>query len=157
MSGILATAAYAGLGALQILVLNPLAAAPGLALDEIHATLEAAGESVSPLPVIIFVGFGLLLAIGVWLYAAAASSASPQVVAVIVLLILACGAPAYFAASFPAGMALADTFAISGGDHSRWANVLYLTSAAAFVAAIVLPVVLALRSRRATPSPRPMT
>jgi len=157
VGGTLLTGAYAGLGALQILVLNPMAAAPGLTLDQIHATMEATGESVSPLPVVIFVGFGLLLAIGVWLNAAASSSASPQVVAVMVLLILAFGAPAYFAASFPTGMALADTFAISGGDHSRWSNVLYLTSSAAFVSAIVLPVVLALRSRRDAPSPRPLT
>ncbi|MGI9821722.1 hypothetical protein [Agromyces sp. Marseille-Q5079] len=157
IGGILLTAAYAGLGALQILVLNPMAAVPGLALDEIHTTLEAAGESLSPVPVVTFVGLGLLLAAGVWLYAAAASSASPRVVAVMVLLILAFGAPAYFAASFPAGMALADTFAISGGDHSGWSMLLYLTSSAAFVSVIVLPIVLALRSHRVTPSPRPLT
>ncbi|GAA1822698.1 hypothetical protein [Agromyces salentinus] len=157
IGGILLTAAYAGLGALQILVLNPLAAAPGLALHEIHAALEAAGESVSPLPVVIFVGSGLLLSLGVWLYSTASSSASPQVAAVLVLLILAFGAPAYFAASFAGGMALADAFAISGGDHSPWSNLLYLTSSAAFVSAIALPVVLALRSRRVSLSPRPST
>jgi hypothetical protein len=37
--GVFLVVAYAGLGALQILVLNPLAAAPGLTLGEIHAVV----------------------------------------------------------------------------------------------------------------------
>ncbi|GAA1520633.1 hypothetical protein BJ978_003221 [Agromyces terreus] len=53
-------------------------------------------------------------------------------------------------------MALADTFAISGGDHSRWSNVLYFASAAAFVGAVVLPIVFAFRNRRVTHGLRPV-
>lgn len=148
--GVLLVAAYAALGALQILVLNPVAAAPGLTLDEIHAALAAADESVSPVPVVIFVCFGLLLASAVGVFSIAARSASPPLVAILMLLILAFGAPAYFAAAFSTGMALADTFMISGGDHSRWSTLLYATSAAAFVSSIAVPIVLALRTRRSS-------
>lgn len=42
--------AYAGLAALQILVLNPLAAAPGRNLDEIGEDMAAAGESLTAPP-----------------------------------------------------------------------------------------------------------
>lgn len=151
IAGILLVAAYAGLGALQILVLNPLAAAPGLTLDEIHAALAATGESVSPVSVIIFVCLGLLLACAVGGYAITAPHASPVLVAILVLLIIAFGAPAYFAASFSTGMSLADTFLISGGDHSGWSTLLYVMSATALGWAIVLPMVLAGRTRNTTP------
>jgi hypothetical protein len=148
--GIVLVAAYAALGALQLLVFNPIAAAPELTLDEIHTALAAAGESVSPVPVIIFVWFGLVLACGVGVYATTAPTASPVLVAVLLLLILAFGTPAYFVASFSAGMALADTFFISGGDHSSWSTLLYVTSATSLACAIVLPVALTLRTRSTT-------
>lgn len=116
IAGVLVVAAYSCLGALQILVLNPLAAMPGLTLGEIHAQLAAAGEALSPAPVLTFVVLGMILAGSVAAYAFMASSASPAGVTMFFLAILALGTPAYFAASFSAGMALADTFAISGGD-----------------------------------------
>lgn len=143
--GFVLVAAYAALGALQILVLNPVAAAPGLTLVEIQAALAAADESLSPVPVVIFVFLALVLASAVGVYAVAAPNASPQLVAISMLLILAFGAPAYFAASFSAGMALADTFMISGGDHSRWSTLFYVTSTVALVSSIALSVVLVLR------------
>ena len=43
-------------------------------------------------------------------------------------------------ASFPAGMGLADAFAISGGDHAPWGAVLYSVSAVAFLALAVVAV-----------------
>lgn len=152
--GSVIVAAYAVLGALQILVLNPMAAAPDLTLAEIQAAVAEAGESLPPFPVVVFVSLGLLLAVLVMLYAIAAPGPRPGVVAVMMLVIVALGAPAYFAASFPAGMALADTFMISGGDHSRWSVLLFLTSATALVCAIALAIVLALRARRAAPAAR---
>lgn len=141
-------AAFSALGTLQILVLNPLAAAQGLTLPEIHAALAAANEPASPLPVIVFVTIGLALAGSVFAYAIAAQDASPALVTILALLILAFGAPAYFAASFPMGMSLADTFGISGGDHSGWSIVLYLASTMAFVCAILVTLVLAIRACR---------
>lgn len=48
--GFIAVAGYAVVGALQILVWNPLAAVPGATLGEIHAQLEQANETlVAPL------------------------------------------------------------------------------------------------------------
>ena len=152
--GFVIVAAYAVLGALQILLLNPMAAAPDLTLAEIQAAVAEAGESLPPFPVVVFVSLGLLLAALVMLYAITAPGPRPGVVAVMMLVIVALGAPAYFAASFPAGMALADTFMISGGDHSRWSVLLFLTSATALVSAIALAIVLALRARRAAPAAR---
>jgi hypothetical protein len=152
--GFVIVAAYSVLGALQILVLNPMAAAPDLTLAEIEAAMAKAGESFPPFPVMIFVSLGLLLAAHVMLYAIAAPDPRPEIVAVMMLVILALGAPAYFAASFPAGMALADTFMISGGDHSHWSALLFLTSATALVCAIALAIVLALQARPAAPAAR---
>ena len=146
-AGFLVVAAYAALGALQILVLNPLAAAPGLSLDEIQLALGAAGESASPVPVIVFVGLGLLLAGAVGAYSIAAPKASAVRVTALMLLIIAFGAPAYFAASFSMGMSLADTFLISGGDHSHWSILLYATSATALACALALPLMSVLRTR----------
>lgn len=148
IAGVTLVAAYATLGALQVLILNPLAAAPGLSLAQIHAELAAANESLSTVPVIIFVVLGLLLAGSVAVFAFTAPGASPTAVTMFFLVILAFGTPAYFVASFSAGMSLADTFAISGGDHSGWSTVLYVTSAISFAGALVLVVIYAVRSRR---------
>jgi hypothetical protein len=47
-------------------------------------------------------------------------------------------APGHIVAAFAPGMSLADTFMISGGDHAPWGMALYLVSAAALLALIVL-------------------
>lgn len=101
------------------MVLSPLAAAPGLTLPEIHATVEAADESLSPIPPMIFLVSGLAIgaAIATCVYVARTPT-SPASVGMAYLVVLVLGTPAYFVASFSAGMSLADTFAISGGDHS---------------------------------------
>ena len=52
------------------------------------------------------------------------------------LVLLALGAPAYFWANFGPGMALADTFFVSGGDHSPWSAPLYVTSGLAVLARV---------------------
>lgn len=48
--GVLAVLAYAVLAALQILVLNPLAAAPGLTMDEIRFAMAEAGRTSARVP-----------------------------------------------------------------------------------------------------------
>ena len=58
------------------------------------------------------------------------------------LALLVLGAPAYVVASFPAGMSLADTYGISGGDHSPWASPLFATSLAALLLGIALAAML---------------
>lgn len=132
--GVLAVAGYAALAAAQILVLNPLAAVPGLSLAEIRVEMDAADESLGDGAVLGFLGFGVALAV-----AAAAiclvRRASARLTAAVFLGLLVLGAPAYFVASFGPGMALADTFFISGGDASPWAMALQIAS---FVALLVL-------------------
>lgn len=50
------------------------------------------------------------------------------------LALLGGGAPAYFFASFSAGMSLADTYMISGADVAPWGSVLGIISALACLA-----------------------
>ncbi|MDA4890709.1 hypothetical protein PFZ55_27855 [Streptomyces sp. MS2A] len=142
--GVFAVTAYAVLAALQILVLNPLAAVPGMTLDEIRAEAALRGEEMGGVGVVVFLSVGVVLAVVVAAIAVRKGLA-PEATALILLSILFWGMPAYFAASFGTGMALADAFGISGADYSRWSLVLYGTSVAAGLAAIVLAVVLARR------------
>ena len=129
---------YAIAGALQILVWNPLAAVPGATLGQIRADMALAGESLSANGVLAWAGIGLLLA-GVILLVATMRRTSrvwPVVAAYLVLLVFA--APGHFFVSFGPGMSLADTFLISGADHTPWGMVLYLVSAAALLTLIVV-------------------
>lgn len=136
IAGLVAVLLYCALAALQILVLNPLAAAPGLSLDEIRTIV---GVGLEPDFVVIILGLGVALAVAL---AAVAIGASlpPRLTATLFLVLLAFGAFAYFGASFGPGMSLADTFGIGGADHSPWAMPLYLVSAASAIAATVMAV-----------------
>ncbi|MGR2752758.1 hypothetical protein [Agromyces arachidis] len=146
--GFAVIAAYAVLGALQIIVLNPMAAVPGRSLPEIHAAVADAGESLSPVAPIVFAVVGMVLGGGVLAYAwAAPIRTPPAVIAAVDLVILVLGAPAHFIAGFSSNLALADAFRISGTDHSGWSSLLLAASGAALVALAVLVVVLAARTR----------
>ena len=150
-------AALAVLSALQIFVLNPLAAAPdGRGLGRVYADLGAAGEGGFP-----FVLSALILAAGLGVAAILAfivwrrEEVDPLAVLALGLASLVAATPAYFIASFGMGMALADTYGIGGADHSPWARPIYVLSALA-LAALVAVVVLLLRGPaggRATPRP----
>ncbi|GAA2981565.1 hypothetical protein JOD63_002627 [Microbacterium terrae] len=134
--GTVLVCAYAALALTQIFWLNPLAAVPGASLEQIHADMAAAGENLSPGVAVTVVAIGPLLAIGVLVAAIFVSTSTPRAIGVAYLLLLMLGAPGYFAASFGAGMGLADTYGISGADYSPWAIPLYFTSALAFVGLI---------------------
>lgn len=67
--------------------------------------------------------------------------------------LLVCGAPVYFWASFPLGMAVADAFLVSGGSHQPAPLVLYGVSALAAVVLVIGGVV----AWRGRPSPEPVT
>ena len=124
--------AYATLAVVQILVLNPLAAAPGRTLSQIHRDLEAADQSLSPVLAVGIPALGVVLALV--LGVVGMRSRTPvSTLALGYLVLLAAGTPAYFAASFGAGMSLADTYFIGGADHSPWSWPLHATSAAATV------------------------
>ncbi|HEY8588677.1 MAG TPA: hypothetical protein VIL55_03890 [Naasia sp.] len=126
-------AAYSAVGAVQILVWNPLAAAPDRSLTQIRADLDRAGEQLGEPWVFAFVAAGLGIGIAV-LAAALAARWTTRGVIRAYLVVLALGAPAYWAASFSAGMSLADTYGIGGGDHAPWGAALGAASAAAFLA-----------------------
>ncbi len=132
--GLVVVAGYAAAGALQVLVWNPLAAVPGATLAEIHAVLAREDESLAAPAVLAWAVTGVILAALVLAGAVARRTWHMRNVVLLDLLLLVLAAPAHWFASFPAGMGLADAFAISGGDHAPWGKVLYLVSAVALAA-----------------------
>jgi hypothetical protein len=143
--GVLAVVAYAALGTVQILVLNPLAAAPGSTLPEIRRDLAATGGSLGEELVFGILGIGVVLAVGVAVVALVGRM--PAALAAMVFLgLLVVGPMGYFAASFGAGMSLADAYGIGGADYSPWARPLYATS----ILALVVVIVVAIRTRRSS-------
>ncbi|MDR2997754.1 MAG: hypothetical protein LBU78_06505 [Microbacterium sp.] len=137
--GVCAVAAYAAWAAVQILVLNPLAAVPDAGLSDIYAQMSAAGEAMPvamPLS-ILATGVGLAAIVAV---VSISRRLEPALVAVLFLILLTLGTPAYFMASFGPGMNLADTFMISGGDHSPGVVPLYVVSLLSAGAAVGLAV-----------------
>ena len=151
--GTLLITAYAVLAALQIIVLNPLAAVPGATLDEIHEEMARMGESPGIPVTIAILGLGVLLAGALLVLIAVRADATPFAAATACLLMLVLGAPAYFIASFGPGMALADAFLISGADSSPWAIPLYMTSGAALLVLLALIVIESARSSTARRAP----
>lgn len=139
-------AAAAALAALQVFVLNPLAAAPGdRGLGRIYADLSAAGQLGVPfvLPAVILAA-GLGVAAVLWFLTWRREEVDPLAVLALGLASLVAASPAYFMASFGPGMALADTYGVGGGDHSPWAWPIYAVSVLAS-AGLVAVVVLLLR------------
>lgn len=142
-----AVGVYAGVAALQILVWNPLAAVPGATLGEISSEIAAARQSFSVASVLGYLALGPLLAL-VPLVLAWRGMLTGLGAATAVSALISVGAPGYFVASFAPGMALADTYGISGGDHAPGGMVLMLVSASAFVALVGCGVVQLAHSRR---------
>lgn len=126
-------------GVLQILVWNPLAKVPGRGLDEIYAAMAAANESSSPVAALLWAGFWLAAAVTL-----AVLCALPRLVAllpsrrIVVLGLVLVGATAslHWTAGFGMGMALADTFATSGGDAAPAGAIIALVGQAALVSAL---------------------
>ena len=143
--------AYAVFAAIQIQVLNPLAAAPGLSLREIHAAVGATNDSML---------IGLMLALllpGPMIAAGLLWSSSrgwvPWIATIAAQLgLLTLGTLVYVAASFGPGMTLADTFGIGGADHSPWATPLFALSGVSLLILLVLGIT-ALRGPRGVPAP----
>lgn len=146
--GVLAVTIYAALAAVQILVLNPLAAAPGLTLDQIRAELSGAGESLNAPTTIMILGVGVVLALALAVIVMT-SRAVPMIAAAGFLSLLMLGAPGFFIASFGPGMALADTFMISAGIYLPGVRAFYITSASAAALLVLGGVVAVLRARSA--------
>ncbi|MFT3876207.1 MAG: hypothetical protein QM708_07290 [Propioniciclava sp.] len=138
---------YAAFAAVQILVLNPLAAVPGQSLDQIHAGLAAQGETLAPPLVLITLGIGVALALAVLVRSWRHHDTDPWSAILSYSALLTLGAPAYFVASFGPGMALADAYGISGADYSPWAAPLYVISLITLVSTVVAMNVLAGKRR----------
>ncbi|MCU1530840.1 MAG: hypothetical protein JWO49_411 [Arthrobacter sp.] len=132
--GLILIAAYVVAGTLQILVWNPLAAVPGATLEEIHAGLDQANESLAAPTVIAWAIIGFGLAALVLLRALIRPKSRVKDVLALDLLLLVLAAPSHWFAAFPAGMGIADAFATHGGDHAPWGMVLYAISAVALAA-----------------------
>lgn len=154
VAGTVLVTAYAVFAAVHILVLNPLLAAPGRDLAAIQRDLDAAGESLQPFATVAILGTGVALAIFVLVMLARRPDATPTTALVAYLVLLTFGTPAYFVASFGAGMALADTYAISGADHSPWAGPLYAVSGLAFLGVVVIVVAQMMRRQIAAHAER---
>lgn len=138
---------YAALAVVQILVLNPMAAAPGIPLAQIYSDMAEAGETMNTWFVVVGMSIGPIVALAVLVVAVARHDITPVAVTVSYLTLLTLGPLAYFVASFGPGMSLADTYGISGADYSPWAQPLFVTSAAALIALVgVFAAVVARRS-----------
>lgn len=137
--GLLIVTGYAVAGAFQVLVWNPLASVPGATLDEIHAGLARANESLAAPVVLAWAVIGAVLAAMVLIGALMRSISRMKNVVVLDLLLLVLAAPSHWLASFPAGMGIADAFATTGGDHAPWGMVLYAVSAVALVSLAIVP------------------
>lgn len=146
--GAVAVAAYAVWGALQIIVLTPLAAVPGRSLAEIRGGMAAAGESPSDAGPVMFLVLGVVIA-AVVAVLVIRTSADPQLAALLFLAVLTLGAPALFIASFGPGMSLSDTYFVSGGVTLPGVAPLYVVSVAAALGCVVLGAIVSGRSRPA--------
>lgn len=134
LMGLAAVILYAVLGVLTILVWNPLAAMPGMELREIYRQVEDANESMGLEIVWSFGVLGTALGLAAFVTFLRRRKDPPAVVLAVYLTLLCLGGPAYFWASFPLGMGLADTFYIGGGDKTGVGFLLLGASAAAFLA-----------------------
>lgn len=142
-AGFLLVIAYAVTGLLQVLIWNPLAAAPESTWSEILATTGwIQGSSTIPM-VLAWASFGIIFAtLGLCLGLRWKISTLSMTRCFLCLLVL--GAPGLLVVSFPAGMGLADSYGISGADLAPWASLLYVVSAVA----LLILIFLALRNHR---------
>ncbi|QYH36671.1 hypothetical protein [Salinibacterium sp. M195] len=138
---VIATAATVGLGTLHIVVWNPLAAVPGLSLDDIYAQMAAAGESPFPYLIWVWGAFWLLaaLAFGIACVTPKLSrTISVQALAASALAIPGLALSFHAFAGFNMGMSMADTFEIYGGDAALSGPALAMAGQLCLVAAVWL-------------------
>ena len=146
--GFVAVLLYAVWAVAQILWWNPLAAASGRTYPQIMADLAAAGESLNVAAAVGTMAVGPVVALGLLAAAVFGWPPDPWPIAHGILALLVLGPAAYFFASFGAGMALADTYMISGADASPLAMPLFAVSVAALLAWIAVPSWRAVARRR---------
>lgn len=133
------TIAVVVFGVLHILVWNPSAKVPDLSLAQIHAQMDAAGESAGQFMLWAWAGGSIALASAFVLACAVPRLArflSLRRIYVVGLLLVGWTAIFHYVAGFNMGMSLADTFAVSGGDAAVGGLLLAITGQIALVAAL---------------------
>lgn len=138
------------IGALQLLVWNPLARAPGLTLEQVYAAVEATEGRVSAVPlawVILSSVLSITAAAAAFVAARRGLISTHHALSVGLVLV---HATTFFMwwAGFGLAMSLADTFATSGGDGTAAGLLLALAGTGCLSAAILLQ----LRRPAATPA-----
>lgn len=144
-------AAIVGLGILHVTVWNPLAKLPGMTLDEIYAGLAAAGESPSPVLLVLWAGGALASAVAVAVFALlpermVGTRRSPRRLFVLGLAAVAGTGLSVVMAGFGMGMSIADAFGTDGGDAGPVGSAIVLVGLAAAIPGVLLATV---------PGPRP--
>lgn len=125
--GTLIVVAYTAVAMLQIMVWNPLAAAPGRTVDQIAADIAAADQEPGPYNVWWLLLIGSSLAVFLLGFTFVRPT-KPREIARYYAVLIVLGGFGYFVASFASGMSLADTYGISGGDASPWGTPLLIAS-----------------------------
>ncbi|MDD7945799.1 hypothetical protein PUW79_14240 [Microbacterium sp. NE2HP2] len=143
IAGLVSVTALLVLGALDLLVWNPLAKVPGYELDAIYAAMIAA-DGFDPA----FAAGAVAVWVGVWLVAAAGVTVgsltrggawlTPRRLGILYLSIIGAALFLRLFAGFSIGMSIADTFATSGGDVSALSQVFHLIGPLSFAAALLL-------------------
>ncbi|WP_114588251.1 hypothetical protein [Microbacterium arborescens] len=143
IAGLVSVTAVLVLGALDLLVWNPLAKVPGYELDAIYAAMIAA-DGFDPA----FAAGAVAVWVGVWLVAAAGVAVgaltrggawlTPRRLGILYLSIIGAALFLRLFAGFSIGMSIADTFATSGGDVSALSQVFHLIGPLSFAAALLL-------------------
>lgn len=136
ISAFLVVSAYAAWALVQILVLNPLVAVPGVSLARIYAEVEAAGQSMDVWLVVAFLAVGPLAMLA-HVVLAALRPLPRWLPSVVGLSLLTAGPLVYWWASIAPSIGLADAYSIRGGDHSPWAWPLVAVSVLALVVLVV--------------------
>lgn len=143
IAGLVSITVLLVLGALDLLVWNPLAKVPGYELSAIYAEMIAADGFDPALAAQSVAVWG-----GVWLVAAAAVTVAaltrggawltPRRLGILYLSIIGAALFLRLFAGFSIGMSIADTFGTSGGDVSALSQVFHLVGPISFAAALLL-------------------
>ncbi|MCC3298987.1 hypothetical protein [Arthrobacter caoxuetaonis] len=133
LGGVLIISAYALIGALQITVWNPMAAVPGMSLQEIKTAMSSVNEPLVETPVYAWALAGPVLALTVGTFSIVKFPDLPWTITRYFLILIMLGTPTYYFVSFSPGMSLADAFSTTGGDHSPWSRILYGMSILALI------------------------
>lgn len=143
IGGFVFVAGVLALGALDLLVWNPLAKVPGYELGTIYAEMIAADgfdPAFAATSVAVWGGVWLVAAAGVTVAALTRGGAwlTPRRLGILYLSIVGAALFLRLFAGFSIGMSIADTFGTSGADVSALSQVFHLIGPLSFAAALLL-------------------